>query len=59
VRDGRAFERAEQDAAQAVADGGAEAALKGLGGELAVGVGGNLLVARRARAVPNRANEFS
>ena len=37
--DGAAFEAGEQDAAQAVADGHAEAALERLGDELAVGVG--------------------
>ena len=44
VGDGRAFEAGEQDAAEAVADRRAEAALERLGGEFAVGVGGNLLV---------------
>ena len=41
--------RGKQDAAQAVADGGAEAAFERLGDELAVGVGRNLLVADDAR----------
>ena len=40
--DGAAFEAGEQDAAQAVADGHAEAALERLGVELAVGVGQRL-----------------
>ena len=38
-RDGRAFNRAQQHAAQAVADGGAESALERLGGEHAVTLG--------------------
>ena len=37
--DGTAFQAGQQDAAQAVADGHAEAALERLGDELAVGVG--------------------
>jgi hypothetical protein len=37
--DGRAFKRTEQDSPQAVADGGAEAALKGFGGKFSVGIG--------------------
>ena len=37
--DGAAFQAGQQDAAQAVADGDAEAALERLGEELAVGVG--------------------
>ena len=37
--DGAAFQAGQQDAAQAVADGHAEAALERLGDELAVGVG--------------------
>ena len=58
--DGAAFEAGEQDAAQAVADGDAEAALERLGEELAVGVGQG----RRGRrgpgwAVPGRAIEFA
>ena len=40
--DGGAFDGAEQRAPQGVADGGAEAALKGLGAELAEGVGERL-----------------
>ena len=43
--DGRAFERAEQDAPEAVADGGAEAAFKRLDEKFPVGFGGNLLIA--------------
>ena len=39
ARDGAAFQAGQQDAAQAVADGHAEAALERLGDELAVGVG--------------------
>ena len=39
LRDGAAFEAGEQDAAQAVADRRAEAALERLGDELAVGRG--------------------
>src|SRR5581483_9742073 len=39
LRDGAALEAGQQDAAQAVADGDAEAALERLGDELAVGVG--------------------
>jgi hypothetical protein len=49
LADGGAFKRRKQDAPQAVADGGAKAALKGLGGELAIGVRGDLLVAGNAR----------
>ena len=41
--DGGAFDRGEQGAAKGVADGGAEAALKGLGGEFAVLVGEGVL----------------
>ena len=37
--DGGAFNRAQQHAAQAGADGGAESALERLGGELAVALG--------------------
>jgi len=40
LADGRAFQRGKQDPPQAVADGGAKAALKGLGGEFAIGVRG-------------------
>ena len=49
VGDGRAFQDAEQDAPQAVADGGAEAAFERLGGKFAVGFGGDVLVANDAR----------
>src|SRR5450755_794636 len=38
-RDGRAFDGAEEDAAQAIADGGAEAGLKRLGGKHAIPLG--------------------
>ena len=40
--DGGAFDRAQQDAAQRVADGGAETALKRLGGEHAIPLGERL-----------------
>ena len=43
--DGAAFQAGQQDAAQAVADGHAEAALERLGDELAVGVGQRRAVA--------------
>ena len=49
VRDRRAFQAAQQDAAEAVAHRRPEAALERLGGELAVGVGGNGLVAEHSR----------
>src|SRR5688572_13477158 len=44
MSDGRAFERGKQDTPQAVADGRAEAALERLSGELAIRIGGNLLI---------------
>ena len=47
--DGRAFQRGKQDPPQAVADGGAKAPFKGLGGEFAIGIRGNLLVALNPR----------
>ena len=46
--DGAAFQAGQQDAAQAVADGHAEAALERLGDELAVGVGQRGAVADHA-----------
>jgi hypothetical protein len=49
VRDGGAFQRAEQDSPQAVANGGSKAALKRLGGEFCICVGRYMLVARDAR----------
>jgi hypothetical protein len=62
VGDGRAFEAGQQDPAEAVADRRPEAALEGLGGELSVGVGGNLLVTNDARrqfqTTPTNSHDF-
>jgi hypothetical protein len=63
VGDGRAFQAAEQNSPQAVADGGAEAAFKRLGGEFSVHFGGNLLVAndpgRQLQSTPTNSHDCS
>jgi hypothetical protein len=44
VGDGGSFQAGEEDTPEAVTDGGAEAALEGLGHEFPIGVGGNVRI---------------